>query len=66
MELAAKEEEIACMRANREVEAEQVQLLESELKQSKEKHAIEAGESHHLRIINTELEGELESKMLVL
>jgi hypothetical protein len=32
MELAAKEEEIACMRANREVEAEQVQLLESELK----------------------------------
>jgi hypothetical protein len=31
MELAKKEEEIACMRANREVETAQVQLLECEL-----------------------------------
>jgi hypothetical protein len=40
--------------------------LELELKHLKEKHTMEIGDAHHLRTVNIELEGELDSKMLVL
>lgn len=66
MELAAKEEEIAYMKANRGTEHEQIQLLEAELKDLKLKYKVTIMELNYKKTDNEELKVEVDDQLSVI